>query len=737
MSTTTASENSLPQRPKRLGLSVQIVIGLLAGILVGLFFGEMVAGLKLLGDAFIKLLQMTVLPYILVSLVAGVGRLDAVEARVLAVRGTAVLLAIWFLAIGLVLAAQLAFPDRETASFFSMAAVEPRPQPDVLERFIPANIFYSLTNNLVPAVVLFSILLGAALISVTGENKTQLLRILDGTSAALAAVNRLVVKLTPFGVFAIAASAAGTMTIDELERIQVYLITYIALALTVTFWIFPGLVSAVTGIRFWEVLGTYKDALMTAFATGNQFVVLPLIAENTKELMEGHRLRSERTDSAIDVLVPVSFNFPSLGKLLVLLFVLFSAWFTGTPLAFLDQLGLAFNGLVSLFGSINVAVPYLLDRLRIPLDMFQLFLVTGIVVGRLGAMLAALHIIVLGIIGTLAVNGQLRITTASVLRYLGVSALIIALLIGGLRTYFDLFVPNKSRRDAVLASMHQMDSRVDVTIRVALRPADPEASGGRGRLETILDRGVLRVGYRPELVPCSFTNQAGQLVGFEVEMAHLLAEDLGVTLEFSPVSGNKHGDALNAGQVDIIMACMAATPERLRRVDLSNSYLDLTLAFVVPDHRREDFSTRKAIQSLEEVRIAMLREGYFSQRLRRYVPQAEIIIIDHPDDFLTEGHDRADALLFAAEIGAAYSLLYPKYTVAIPEPDVVKVPLAYAMPMGATTFKNTVNAWLEMQEKNGTRQRLFDYWVMGGAAKTRPPRWSVIRDVLGWVDDES
>jgi Na+/H+-dicarboxylate symporter/ABC-type amino acid transport substrate-binding protein len=735
--TATASDKSLPQRPKRLGLSVQIVVGLAAGILVGLFFGEMVAGLEVLGDAFIKLLQMTVLPYILVSLVTGVGRLHAAEARVLAVRGTAVLLVIWLMAIGLVFAAQLAFPDRETASFFSMAAVEPRPQPDVLERFIPANIFYSLTNNLVPAVVLFSILLGVALISVTGENKTQLLRILDGTSAALATVNRLVVKLAPFGVFAIAAAAAGTMTIDELERIQVYLITYIALALAVTFWIFPGLVSAVTGIRFGEVLGTYKDALMTAFATGNQFVVLPLIAENTKALMEDHRLRSERADSAIDVLVPVSFNFPSLGKLLVLLFVLFAAWFTGTPLAFLDQLGLALNGLVSLFGSINVAVPYLLDTLRIPLDMFQLFLVTGIVVGRLGAMLAALHIIVLGIIGTLAVNGRLRITTASVLRYLGVSALVVVLLIGGLRTYFELFVPNTSRRDDVLAAMHQMDSRVDVTIRDAPRPADPETSGGGGRLETILDRGLLRVGYRPDLVPCSFTNQSGQLVGLEVEMAHLLAEDLGVALEFSPMSGSEHADALNAGQVDIVMACMAATPDRLRRVDLSNSYLDLTLAFMVRDHRQDDFSTRKAIRSLEEVRIAVPREGYFAQRLRRYVPQAEITIIDDPNDFFTGGHEPADALLFAAEIGAAYSVLYPKYTVAIPKPHVVKVPLAYALPMGAITLKNTVNAWLEMQEKNGTRQRLFDYWVMGGAAKTRPPRWSIIRDVLGWVDDES
>ena len=90
------------------------------------------------------------------------------------------------------------------------------------------------------------------------------------------------------------------------------------------------------------------------------------------------------TQRQIDILVPVSFNFPSLGKLLVLLFVLFAAWFTDTELDFSDRLSLAFGGLFSLFGSLNVAVPYMLDSLKIPADMFQLFLVTGIVVGRFG-----------------------------------------------------------------------------------------------------------------------------------------------------------------------------------------------------------------------------------------------------------------------------------------------------------------------------------------------------------------
>ena len=102
-----------------MGLSTRIFIGLFAGIATGLFFGELVGDLKIVGDVFVKLLQMTVLPYIVVSLVAGFGRMDAPQARRLAIRGAAVLGIIWLVALLIIFAAPLAFPDRESASFFA------------------------------------------------------------------------------------------------------------------------------------------------------------------------------------------------------------------------------------------------------------------------------------------------------------------------------------------------------------------------------------------------------------------------------------------------------------------------------------------------------------------------------------------------------------------------------------------------------------------------------------------
>ena len=101
-----------------MSLSTRILIGLLVGIATGLFFGELVADLKLVGDVFVKLLQITVLPYIVASLIAGFGRMEMSHARKLAVRGTAALLVIWGLALVIIFIAPLAFPDLDAASFF-------------------------------------------------------------------------------------------------------------------------------------------------------------------------------------------------------------------------------------------------------------------------------------------------------------------------------------------------------------------------------------------------------------------------------------------------------------------------------------------------------------------------------------------------------------------------------------------------------------------------------------------
>src|SRR5210317_1050225 len=126
-------------------LSGRIFVGLGVGVLTGLFFGELVADLKLAGDIFVKLLQITVLPYIIVSLIAGFGRMQMDQARRLAVRGSLVLLVVWALALIIIFTGALAFPDLEAASFFGSPAPAALEHPNLFDLYLPANIFYSLS----------------------------------------------------------------------------------------------------------------------------------------------------------------------------------------------------------------------------------------------------------------------------------------------------------------------------------------------------------------------------------------------------------------------------------------------------------------------------------------------------------------------------------------------------------------------------------------------------------------
>ena len=715
----------------RMSLSGRIFVGLFAGVFTGLFFGELVADLKIFGDIFVKMLQITVLPYIVVSLIAGFGRMDTDQAKRLAIRGTAVLLTIWLLALVMIFIAALAFPDLDTASFFG-STVSPAPRGgDLLDLYLPANVFYSLSHNMVPAVVFFSILLGVALISV--EDKSSVLPIFDGLTVALSKINAAFVSLTPYGIFAIAAAAAGTMTVDELARVQVYLVTYVALATLVTFWIFPGLVAALSGISYTEVLSTFKDTLVMAFATGNQFVVLPQIAANCKTLLARHNYNSHESESAIDIIVPVSFNFPSLGKLLVILFVLFAAWFNDIDLSVTDSVSLAFNGLFSLFGSINVAVPYMLDMLHVPADMFQLFLVTGIVVGRFGAMLAALHIIVLSVIGTIALAGGIKLHFRPIATYLGITAVLLFALVLSLRGYFMVFVPDSPAREEVLADIRLMIDRPSAKVSRTIPVLDNTVMRG-SRLDHVLASGVLHVGYRANNLPCSFITPEGELVGFDVEMAYALAEDLSVDLEFLPFEFDKLGSMLASGQIDMAMSCIASLPDRYAYASFSRPYLDLTLAFVVKDHHRDFFAQMDQLREEGELKIALVSSEYFKSKVKRLLPNAKFVYLEAAEDFF-DGHGQgADALLLTAEEGAAYAYRYPQFTVVAVKYGKIRTPAAYAVPKGDTEMNEFVSNWVDLKKKEGTVDALYTYWMGGGIAKRKAPRWSIVRDVLHWVE---
>ena len=717
----------------KFSLSTAILASMVLGILTGIFFGELVAFLDIIGSAFIKLLQMTILPYIMVSLIVGIGSLTYDKAKILAAKAGILLVISWVIAFFFILVAPLAFPEWESASFYSKALVEVPPTPDFLSLYIPANPFYSLAENLVPAVVLFAISLGVALIGI--GNKGGFLDNLAVLSQALVKVAGFVVRLTPIGVFAIAASAAGTMTVDELSKLQVYLIVFTVFSLLLAFWVLPAIVALATPFKYKDVVGVSRDALVTAFTTGNLFVVLPALTESAKELFKRYDAETEHTGAYVDVIIPVSFNFPNIGKLIMLMFILFAGWFSGNEMPLSQYPQFIISGLLSFFGGVDVALPFMLDQMRIPSDMYQLYMVTGIVNGRTATLLAAMNLLAFTLLATASVTGKLTINWRRV-GLAGAATLALTLVcIIGMRLYFQLAVTNAYNKDEMVESMQILDSKVEATVQDHA-PDSFQAKAGVPLLRQILDRGVLRVGYRPDTIPFSYFNSQNELVGFDVDMIHLLAKELGVKLEFVPYEAQKLPEQLEGRRFDIAIPGIPVIPERLSQMKFADSHMDVTLAFVVKDHMRQIFGDYEQLEQAENLRIGISKDAgdYFISGLREALPKVEVVETDSHFEFLMNNEQNLDAILTSAEAGSALTLLYPSFQVAVPKPVIIKQPLAYAVAGSDQELADYLSQWMELKRKSGAYQKRYDYWVLGQGAKKREPRWSVVRNVLGWVD---
>jgi Na+/H+-dicarboxylate symporter/ABC-type amino acid transport substrate-binding protein len=719
---------SAPASRPATNLSRRILIGVLAGIATGLFFGERTAALQVVADGYVRLLQMTVLPYVTIAIISGLGSLDAGQARLLGKRLSVVLLLLWTVALVAAFLVTLIFPVHESASFFSATMLEDRERFDFLGLYIPTNPFNSLANNIVPAVVLFSIVVGLALISV--PRKAPLIEVLNLANAAMSNATSFIVSLTPYGVFAIAAVVAGTLGIDTLRRMEVYLVSYVGMSLLLSLWLLPGLVAALTPIPFRAIMARTRDALVLAFMTTSLFAVLPLLTEEIKGLLRDYAPGDGREEALPDVIVPTSFNFPHAGKLLSLSFVLFAAWFSDTRVPASDYLRLASTGVVVMFGNVNAAIPFLLDLLRIPGDTFRLFVTSAVVNARFGTLVAAVHTMTIALIGTCAITGALRLDPRKLLRFGIVTLVLTAATVGGLRLLLEVGLRTPYDKDQVLANMQAMRNRGDARTfkagdQIAALPPVTTSTVDRAR-----QRGTIRVGYFDDSLPYAFFNVRGDLVGLDIEMAQQLGRDLDIGVEFVPVSRTVLDAGLDASICDLVMSGVAITADRAIHLQFSDSYLDETVAFLVPDHAASDFGEWSSVRAMGHLRVGVPRGEYFKRKVQEELNDVEIVPVDGMDDMFKPRDPPIDAFVMTAERGSAYTILHPDYSAVVPKPRPLKVPLAYVVAGRDPQMLGLLNTWIGLKRKDGTVDELFAHWILGQDAARSQPRWSIVSNVL-------
>jgi ABC-type amino acid transport substrate-binding protein len=322
-----------------------------------------------------------------------------------------------------------------------------------------------------------------------------------------------------------------------------------------------------------------------------------------------------------------------------------------------------------------------------------------------------------------------RIARAAALILLGVAVAVFAT-----RALLASAVDTTYRKAELLKGMHLAREPLPAIVHKTVPPGEALAVDVSA-LQRILGRGTLRVGYSPDVLPFTFVNARGELVGFDIELAGLLARDLGVSsLELVPIEWAVMPELLRTGAIDVVMTVPYAV-YWIRDVRFSVPHTDGVYAFAARDDRRHEFATLDAVRAHKGLTIGVpVAVEFMQDRIRNYLGpvDAKFVSLPSPREFFEGKRPDIDALLVRAEVGTAWALLHPEYSVIVPQPVLFKAPAGVAMARDSADLADFVNEWLVIQQAAGNIQRAYDYWILGGGAEKKGPRWSILRNVLGW-----
>ena len=731
---------------KKMSLSNKVIIASIAGILCGLIFGDLCVFLGLLGDIFIKIMQITVIPYIIVSLLHAIGGLTKEKGKAIAIKGCVVLFIFWLISILIFFTLQLIFPSIESASSFSSTLSNVK-SINYMALFIPSNFFASLANNAVPAIIIFCILLGIAFITVESKNKSTALNYINLLCKCLEALTRMLTTVIPYGVFVITANAAGTITSSSVSLLGIFIIGYIVCSLFVVLLVIPLILSCITKFSYFDILSETKGVLIFTLVTGNLFISLPYIVESIKNIYTKYNNHDDQIDIQTKILIPIYYAFPSIGKLSILFFILFIAWLYDSPLTIIKQIKLGSVGLFSLFGSPYLAIPFLLKFLHLPSDAFSLYLTVSPVLRKFALMLDVMGIFSCTILCISFYAKFFRLHIWKLFRSIVLISIFFIIILLGLRIFFssifsDLYNGDKQLQSMVLPKTFygenysdMIDTEVYKEIPIHLLEKDASIIGKKDTLARINERKVLRVGYNINSMPYNYFNKDGILVGHDVQMAYELAIFMDCPkIEFIPMSYNSTSIAktLDDGICDIFMAPVYITPVRLSMMMFATSHTSQKNVFIVKDYRKGEFSTVENVRKIKDLKIAILKGHALIPLLREVFPKAEIVEINDLNEFFQK--DIADALASQDTEAYAWILMYPFYDVAMitNKGRSLKRTIGYPIAKdGGESFRLLLNAWIETLRTNGLLSEYHDYWILGKKKQQqRPKRWSVVRNIL-------
>jgi Na+/H+-dicarboxylate symporter len=284
----------------KLGLTSKILIGMGAGVFIGLLLRNLFPGsewvegyitegfLHVVGTIFIASLKMLVVPLVFISLVCGTCSLSD-PSKLGRLGGKTIAFYLFTTAIALTLAitaAILIHPGNASLASSQMEYVvkEAPSLAEVIINIVPTNPMQALSEGNMLQIIIFAVIFGFA-ISHIGERGARVAALFNDLNDVIMRVVTLIMQLAPYGVFALMAKLSLTLGLETFGSVLKYFFLVVLVLLLQALIVYPSLLKLFSGLSPLMFLRKMRDVQLFAFSTASSNATLPVTIETSEHRM--------------------------------------------------------------------------------------------------------------------------------------------------------------------------------------------------------------------------------------------------------------------------------------------------------------------------------------------------------------------------------------------------------------------------------------------------------------------
>ena len=236
-----------------------------------------------------------------------------------------------------------------------------------------------------------------------------------------------------------------------------------------------------------------------------------------------------------------------------------------------------------------------------------------------------------------------------------------------------------------------------------------------GTLDEILDRGSLRVGLEPGYMPFEMTNQKGQIVGFDVDIARRMAKAMGVKLELVSTAWDGIIPALLTKKFDLIASGMTLTQGRNLKINFADPYIVVGQTILL---RKELAGTVTSYRDLNDPKYKVVSKlgTTGEQAVKRMIPKATYISFETEQEGVMEVvNGKADAFVYDSPYCAVANIQKGEGKLVFLDKPFTFEPLAWGVRKGDPDFLNWLDNFLRQIKNDGTYDKIYHKWFRSDA----------------------